>query len=95
MSVLEFDPELVGRLSAEAEQALADEPEQRRHVLRALQSCWRDALTPTQRKYLALYYHKRMTMREIGELHGVTVATVSRTLKRARNRLRTVLQYYL
>lgn len=95
ISVLEFDPELVGRLSAEAAQKLEDQPPLRRAVINALNSCWRTALTPCQRRYLDLYYHKHMTMRDIAAQHGVTVATVSRTLKRARIRLRQVLQFYL
>ena len=34
-------------------------------------------------------------MVEIAEAYGVTVPTVSRTLKRARSRIRRILQYYL
>ena len=93
--VLEFDPEFIGRLSAEAEKKLAEHPGESRSVLRAMKACWSEVLTPIQRLYLDEYYKERMTMKQIGEKHGVTVATVSRTLKRARNRLRAVLKYYI
>ena len=49
----------------------------------------------TQRRYLLMYYNEVMTMREIAERCGVDITTVSRTLRRARMRLRRVLQYYL
>jgi len=40
-----------------------------------------------------LYYIDQMTMYDIASLTGVSVSTVSRTLKRARERLRKFLRY--
>ena len=94
-SAMEFDPEMIGRLSAEAGQQLDGQPDRSRRVLRAMQRCWSEVLTPTQRRYLEAYYQQRRTMRQIAESNGVNIATVSRTLKRARVRLRAVLKYYL
>lgn len=50
-------------------------------------------LTPTQRKYMELYYWNKMTMENIAKKYGVNKATVSRTLKRARTRLSKYLKY--
>lgn len=60
-----------------------------------MKRCWDQKLTPCQRRYLTLYYRDRMTLREIGALCGVDFSTVSRTIRRGRNRLREILQYYL
>jgi RNA polymerase sigma factor (sigma-70 family) len=50
-------------------------------------------LTPRQRELVRLYYISQMTMYDIASLSGVSVSTVSRTLKRARGRLRKFLRY--
>lgn len=50
-------------------------------------------ITERQREYMIMYYSKRMTMEKIGEYFGVNKSTVSRTLKRGRNRLRRCLRY--
>lgn len=63
--------------------------------MRLVRQAWSCELTDCQRSYLLCYYQDAMTMREIAESFGVTVPTVSRTLKRARARLRKILQYYL
>ena len=89
-SALEFDPSLLARLHAGDITEEAERP-----VLRALRQCWQTALTPCQKRYLLLYYQQHMTMRAIAEQCGVDITTVSRTLKRARIRLRGILQYYL
>lgn len=95
--VLEFDPELVLRLSRKSEEAIFGEEDnpRREMLLRALRLAWHRELTDCQRRYLNYYYRDAMTMREIAERCGVNVSTVSRTLRRARERLRHVLQYYL
>lgn len=93
--VLAFDPELVGRLSTEAEERLLREPDGGRMIVKALRHAWQTALTPVQRTYMQEYYIKMKTMKRIAEEYGVNIGTVSRTLSRARNRLREALQYYL
>ena len=89
-SALEFDPSLLARLHTGELPAESEHP-----LLRALRRCWQTALTPCQKRYLLLYYQQHMTMRAIAEQCGVDITTVSRTLKRARIRLRGILQYYL
>lgn len=88
---LDFDPELIYRLTHEAEL----HPDSNRPLLRALRRAWNTELTDCQRRYLHDYYHDVMTMQQIADRRGVNIATVSRTLRRARNRLRRVLQYYI
>lgn len=43
--------------------------------------------TPLQERYLNAYYVRELTMEEIGEQYGVAVSTVSRTLRRGRQRI--------
>lgn len=50
-------------------------------------------LTLRQQEAVYLYYVRQMPMREVAEILGVDVSTVSRTLKRARLRLQRVLGY--
>ena len=50
-------------------------------------------LTPRQKEAVYLYYVNQMPMREVAEVLGVDVSTVSRTLARARARLKRVLGY--
>lgn len=93
-AALEFDPALILRLSRASDELLDAQPDGGRAIVRAVRRAWQNELTDCQRKYLLLYYQDTMTMREIAARCGVNTATVSRTLKRARNRLRQVLQYY-
>lgn len=88
---LDFDPELVQRLMRGGEPA----PESNRPLLRAMRRAWAAELTPIQRRYLHDYYAETLTMQKIAARYGVNVATVSRTLRRARERLRRVLRYYV
>ena len=52
-----------------------------------------EELTERQRRFVKLYYIKQMPMQYIAEEAGVHVSTVSRTLKRARTRLKRCLKY--
>ena len=94
-SVLDFDPSLIYRLSEQTAETLSELPDGGRRIIRAMRAAWVTELTACQRKYLLMYYQDRDTMADIAELCGVGVGTVSRTLSRARNRLRRILQYYL
>ena len=52
-------------------------------------------LTPRQRQVLDLYYDRGMTIPRIAEELGLNRSTVSRTLRRARDRLFRYLRYAL
>ena len=94
-SRLEFDPALIKRLSREAAERLSGEDESVRMLVRALRCAWNTVLTPVQRSYMKEYYINTKTMAQIASENGVNKTTVSRTLRRARIRLRHVLQFYL
>lgn len=94
--MLEFDPSLIRRLAQQTEETLyGQQPDGGKTLRRAVRAAWNTELTDCQKCYLLLYYRDLHTMKEIAEMQGVTVPTVSRTLRRARNRLRRVLQYYI
>lgn len=61
----------------------------KRNLSRAL----RQDVTPKQRQYLLLYYGQGMKVTEISEKLGVNKSTVSRTMKRGRQRLQRCLRY--
>ncbi|MBQ8824332.1 MAG: sigma-70 family RNA polymerase sigma factor [Ruminococcus sp.] len=53
-----------------------------------------NALTTRQREVIVLYYYEKMKLPDIAQRLGITVSTVSRTKKRACQRLMQHLQYY-
>ncbi|MFR1478294.1 MAG: sigma-70 family RNA polymerase sigma factor [Hydrogeniiclostridium mannosilyticum] len=57
-----------------------------RAVLRVLRRAMEGELTQRQRQCLELYYFQGLTQEETGRRLGVTAATVSRHIKRARER---------
>lgn len=61
----------------------------KRNLSRAL----RQDITERQRQYMALYYGQSMSMEAIAKQLGVNKSTVSRTLKRGRQRLYRCLRY--
>lgn len=63
----------------------------RRNLRRAREA----ELTDRQRQMLELYYDQRLPVTEIARRLGVHSSTVSRTLERARQRLRRCLRYTL
>lgn len=60
---------------------------------RNLAKALKQDVTPKQRQYLLLYYGQGMNLREISEQLGVHKSTVSRTMKRGRQRLYRCLRY--
>ena len=50
-------------------------------------------LTPCQKQTLTAYYFRQLTIPQIAKEQGVNKSTVSRTLKRAEDRLRRCLRY--
>lgn len=70
-----------------------DESKDSAHTIKLLKYAINTELTETQRDYCRLYYYEGMTMEEIAVLRERNKSTVSRTIKRARNRLRKVIKY--
>lgn len=65
----------------------------RQALLQRVQHVIRQELTPLQREVLFAYYFQEMNIVQIARERGVNRSTVSRTLKRAENRLKKHLQY--
>lgn len=72
-----------------------DNSEQLTRLRRNLSRAREQELTTRQREMLSLYYDRGMTMPQIAERLGVSCSTVSRTLRRARDRLYRSLRYTL
>lgn len=53
-----------------------------------------EQLTDTQKKYLIEYYFHAKTLEIISKEYGISIPTVSRTIKRARKRLIEAFRYY-
>ena len=70
-----------------------DNREQIGRLKRNLTYALRQDITPKQREYMMLYYGQGMSMEAIGNQLGVNKSTVSRTLKRGRQRLYRCLRY--
>ena len=65
-----------------------------KHVqLQRVQQVIREELTELQRQTLIAYYFQEQTIPEIAAQRGVNKSTVSRTLRRAEEKLRRFLKY--
>ena len=61
--------------------------------IKRVQRVIREELTELQRYTVIAYYFREQTMEQIAKERRVNKSTVSRTLKRAEDRLRRFLQY--
>lgn len=71
------------------------EDERRSRLLSVLKKAVGGELTPRQRECVGLLYGEGMSQREIAARLGLSPATVSRHLTKARSRLLRVLRYYV
>lgn len=72
-----------------------DNEEQISRLRRQLRLAREQELTPRQQQFLSRYFDDGLSMTEIALEEGVAPSTVSRTLARAKRRLRQALQYAL
>ena len=70
-----------------------DNRDQMNRLKRNLTHALRQDITQRQREYMMLYYGRGMSMEAIAKELGVNKSTVSRTLKRGRQRLYRCLRY--
>ena len=70
-----------------------DNKDQINRLKRNLTHALRQDITAKQRQYMMLYYGQNMSMEAIAKEFGVNKSTVSRTLKRGRQRLYRCLRY--
>ena len=72
-----------------------DNQEQLERLLRNLRKARVQELTPRQQQMLSMRFEQNMSGAEIARELGLNRSTVSRTLRRAQERLRRCLQYAL
>ena len=72
-----------------------DNQEQMERLRRNLRRAREQELTPRQQQVLTLRYEQNMNGAEIARMLGLNRSTVSRTIRRAQERLRRCLQYAL
>lgn len=53
----------------------------------------KEELTDLQREIITAYYFQEMTIPQIAQIRGVNKSTISRTLKRAEQKLQRYLKY--
>ena len=87
--------EWIGDLAVWNRQNAEDNSERLERLRRNLRQARERELTPRQRQVLSLYYDQGMRIPQIAEELGLNRSTVSRTLRRARDRLYRCLRYAL
>lgn len=87
--------EWIGDLTVWTRQNAGDNSERLERLRRNLRQARERELTPRQRQMLELYYDQGMTIPQIAGELGLNRSTVSRTLRRARDRLYRFLRYAL
>jgi len=87
--------EFAGDLTVWMRENAEDNSEQLSRLRRNLRRAREQELTPRQNEFLRLYFDEGKNMSEIAAETGVNRSTVSRTLRRARQRLYHFLRYGL
>ena len=72
-----------------------DEDDDRIKFRKVLLNIIKNELTPRQKEIIMLYYFKRTDIVTIGKQLGITPASVSITMKRARLKMYRILKYYI
>ena len=72
-----------------------DNSEQMERLRQNLRRACEAELTPRQKRVVYLYFEQDLRVSEIARREGVHKSSVSRTLRRAKERLRNCLQYSL
>lgn len=86
---------LYGELKLWQREQQQDNDEAMERLRRNLREARLDELTPRQAELLRLHFDEGLSVREIARRQGVSPSTVSRTLKRAKERLHRCLRYGL
>ena len=87
--------EWIGDMTVWRRQNAGDNSERLERLRRNLRQARERELTPRQRQLVSLYYDQGMNIPQIAEELGLNRSTVSRTLRRARDRLYRCLRYAL
>lgn len=59
----------------------------------SLRRAMEEELTPRQRQLVHMYYTEQLRMQDIADRLGISLSTVSRTIKRGREKLKKSLRY--
>lgn len=70
-----------------------EESEKRKHQMQILGRIIQEELTDRQRRTFLAYHHQGLNLTQIAALHGVNKSTVSRTLKRAEQKIHRITKY--
>lgn len=89
------DNEFYGDMAAWLRENAPDNEGEMQRLKRNLRLARRDELTARQRQILRMNFEQNMTVTEIACALGVNKSTISRTLKRAKQRLYHCLRYAL
>ena len=98
MNATRFDTrssEWAGDMTVWLREQANDNQEQMERLRRNLRRAREQELTPRQQQVLTLRYVQNMNGAEIARMLGLNRSTVSRTIRRAQERLRRCLQYAL
>ena len=87
--------EWIGDMTVWLRQNAEDNSERLDRLRRNLRQAREQELTPRQRQLLELYYDRGKNMAQIARELGVNRSTISRTIRRARERLYRHLRYGL
>ena len=87
--------EWIGDMTVWLRENSEDNQLQLERLRRNLRLAREQELTPCQQQGLELHYNQNMSVTQIARHLGVNASTVSRTLRRAQERLRRYLQYTL
>ena len=87
--------EWAGDMTVWLQENADDNQEQIQRLLRNLRKARIQELTPRQQQMLSMRFEQNMSGAEIARELGLNRSTVSRTLRRAQERLRRCLQYAL
>ena len=87
--------EWIGDMTVWLRDHAEDNSDQLERLRRNLRRAREQELTPRQREILDLYYDRGLKMPQIARKLGINRSTVSRTVKRARERLYRCLRYAL
>ena len=79
--------EWIGDMTVWMREHAEDNSDQLERLRRNLRRAREQELTPRQREILALYYDRGLKMPQIARKLGINRSTVSRTVKRAKERL--------
>ena len=90
-----YDPLDIASLQLWQQGQQEDNRQQIRRLLVNLPLAVEEELTPRQREMVFLYYDRGLKMSQIAQKLGVNRSTVSRTVKRAKQRLYRCLRYAL